>query len=70
MDYITRGKLGECEALRLFYGGAAWTIEPFLGIWLMTLWKPAPFIVSAIASCLLLATFFGFHLGDGKVILW
>jgi MFS family permease len=31
MDYINRVKLAECEALRLFYSGAAWTIGPFLG---------------------------------------
>ena len=68
MDYINRVKLGECQALQLFYSGAAWTIGPFLGIWLMTLWKPAPFILSAIASCLLLGVFWIYRLGDGKAI--
>ncbi len=68
MDYIHRIRLGECEALRLFYSGAAWTVGPFLGIWLMSQWKPAPFIVSALASSLLLATFLYFQLGDGKSI--
>ena len=68
MDYINRVKLAECEALRLFYSGAAWTIGPFLGIWLMTTWKPLPFIVSALASCTLLVAFWFFRLGDGKAI--
>jgi len=68
MDYVDRVKLGECQALQLFYSGAAWTIGPFLGIWLMTLWKPAPFILSAIASCLLLIVFWIYRLGDGKAI--
>ena len=68
MDYISRVKLGECQALQLFYSGAAWTIGPFLGIWLMTLWKPAPFILSAGASCLLLVVFWIYRLGDGKAI--
>ena len=68
MDYINRVKLGECEALRLFYSGAAWTIGPFLGIWLMTQWKPAPFILSAAAGCVLLVMFWYFRLGNGKAI--
>ncbi|MDH3633587.1 MAG: MFS transporter [Gammaproteobacteria bacterium] len=68
MDYVNRVKLGECQALQLFYSGAAWTIGPFLGIWLMTQWKPAPFILSAIAACLLLAVFWYYRLGNGKAI--
>jgi MFS family permease len=68
MDYVDRVKLGECQALQLFYSGTAWTIGPFLGIWLMTLWKPAPFILSAISSCLLLIVFWIYRLGDGKAI--
>jgi MFS family permease len=68
MDYVERVKLGECQALQLFYSGAAWTIGPFLGIWLMTLWKPAPFLLSALASCLLLIVFWVYRLGNGKAI--
>jgi MFS transporter, ACDE family, multidrug resistance protein len=68
MDYIERVRLGECQALQLFYSGAAWTIGPFLGIWLMTLWRPAPFILSALASGLLLLVFWVYRLGDGKAI--
>ena len=68
MDYIRRPKLGECESLRLFYSGAAWTIGPFLGIWLMGIWRPAPFILSAIAACILLVVFWLFRLGNGKAI--
>lgn len=68
MDYVERVRLGECQALQLFYSGAAWTIGPFLGIWLMTLWKPAPFILSALASSLLLLVFWVYRLGDGKAI--
>lgn len=68
MDYITRSKLGECETLRLFYSGAAWTIGPYLGIWLMSIWKPAPFVLSALAASILLAAFWLFRLGNGKAI--
>lgn len=68
MDFITRSKLGEIETLRLFYSGAAWTIGPFLGIWLMGLWKPAPFILAGLAACLLLLVFWKLRLGNGKAI--
>ena len=68
MDYITRAKLGESETLRLFYSGAAWTIGPFLGIWLMGIWRPAPFILSALAASCLLITFWLLRLGNGKAI--
>ena len=68
MDYISRAKLGECETLRLFYSGAAWSIGPFLGIWLMGIWKPAPFILAGIAATGLLITFWLLRLGNGKAI--
>lgn len=68
MDYISRSRLGECESLRLFYSGAAWTIGPFLGIWLMGIWRPAPFILSALAASILLVVFWMFRLGNGKAI--
>ena len=68
MDYINRARLGEVETLRLFYSGAAWTIGPFLGIWLMSLWKPAPFIIATLAAILLLVVFWKLRLGNGKAI--
>ena len=68
MDYISRSRLSEIETLRLFYSGAAWSAGPFLGIWLMGIWRPAPFLLAAIAACILLAAFWSFRLGDGKAI--
>ncbi|MDH5356703.1 MAG: MFS transporter [Gammaproteobacteria bacterium] len=68
MDYIARARLGEIETLRLFYSGAAWTIGPFLGIWLMSIWKPAPFILASVAALCLLIGFWKLRLGNGKVI--
>jgi len=68
MDYIARAKLGEIETLRLFYSGAAWTIGPFLGVWLMGIWKPAPFILASVAACCLLFAFWKLRLGNGKAI--
>jgi ACDE family multidrug resistance protein len=68
MDYISRSRLGEIETLRLFYSGAAWSIGPFLGIWLMSIWKPAPFLLAGFAACCLLITFWKLRLGNGKAI--
>lgn len=68
MDYIARSNLGACETLRLFYSGAAWTVGPFLGVWLMNWWTPAPFILSAVASVALLIVFWVLRLGNGKLI--
>lgn len=68
MDYVNRSKLSEGETLRLFYSGAAWTLGPFLGVWLMGIWKPAPFILSALAASCLLFLFWKLRLGNGKAI--
>jgi len=68
MDYVSRCKLSEIETLRLFYSSAAWTAGPFLGIWLMGIWRPAPFILSGLAACILLVAFWRFRLGNGKAI--
>jgi len=68
MDYISRTKLDECESLRLFYSGAAWTVGPFLGVWLMGIWRPAPFILAALSACILLVVFWMYRLGNGKAI--
>ncbi len=68
MDYVERRSLGQCETLRLFYSGTAWTIGPFLGVWLMDIWMPAPFVLSNVFCAVLLATFLIMRLGNGKVI--
>lgn len=68
LDYVAKVELGRCETLRLFYSAAAWTLGPFCGVWLLSWWPPAPFIVSGIAALALLATFWGMRLGNGKLI--
>lgn len=69
MDYVERNSLDTCETMRLFYSGAAWAFGPVLGVWLMSLWKPAPFVVSFVASMVLLAVFWMLRLGNGKNIV-
>ena len=68
LDYIARIELGKCETLRMFYSALGWTAGPVLGVFLWSLWKPAPFLVSACAAVLLLAAFFFMRLGNGKLI--
>ena len=68
MDYVERSALGQCETLRLFYSGLAWSIGPFLGVWLMDIWRPAPFVISILSCVTLLITFWILRLGDGKII--
>ena len=68
MDYVERRSLGRCETLRLFYSGAAWSIGPFLGVWLMDQWLPAPFILSNAICLALLVEFWILRLGNGRII--
>ena len=68
MDFIARASLGQCETLRLFYSAAGWTLGPYLGILLLQLWHPAPFLISAASAALLLGVFWFLRLGNGKVI--
>jgi MFS family permease len=69
MDYIQRTELGASESLRLFYSAAAWTVGPFLGVWLMEeVHYVAPFALSLLAALALILAFWWFRLGDGKAI--
>lgn len=68
LDFVRPAELGQCEGLRLFYSGLSWTLGPALGVWLLDLWRPAPFLLSATAALCLLALFWRMRLGNGKVI--
>ncbi len=68
LDYIERVRLGEAEMLRLLYSGLAWAIGPVLGVWLMTIWPPAPFLVSLLFAIGSGVMFWVMRLGDGKLI--
>jgi len=69
LDYIARIELGKCETLRMFYSALGWTVGPVLGIMLWGWWRPAPFLISAIAAAIMLAMFFYMRLGNGKLIV-
>jgi MFS family permease len=68
LDYIERVKLGEAEMLRLLYSGLAWAIGPVLGVWLMSIWPPAPFLLSFLCNIGSGVMFWIMRLGDGKLI--
>ena len=68
LDYIAKVELGRSETLRMFYSALAWTIGPVTGVWLLDLWRPAPFVLSIFAAFVLLAVFWKMRLGNGKII--
>jgi ACDE family multidrug resistance protein len=53
------------EALSLPRG---WTVGPVLGVYLFGWWRPAPFLIAAIAALTMLLVFLVMRLGDGKLI--
>lgn len=68
LDYIDRVELGRCETSRMFYSALGWTAGPLVGVMLMRLWAPAPFVISAIAALVMLLTFWRMRMGNGKQI--
>lgn len=68
LDYIARNDLGRSESLRMFYAALGWTVGPVLGVILMGIWWPAPFLVAMLASFTMLAVFLYLRLGNGKLI--
>ena len=68
LDYIARSDLGRAESMRMFYSALGWTVGPVLGVTLMALWRPAPFVVAGISSMCMLSVFWSMRLGNGKLI--
>ena len=68
LDYISRADLGRAESMRMFYSALGWTIGPVLGVTLMALWRPAPFVVAGLSSLCMLSIFWAMRLGNGKLI--
>ena len=68
LDYIARTELGRCETSRMFYSAIGWTAGPVLGVILMGVWRPLPFLISAAAAITMLALFLWMRLGNGKLI--
>ena len=68
LDYIARADLGRAESMRMFYSALGWTVGPVLGVTLMAMWRPAPFVVAGISSLCMLSVFWSMRLGNGKLI--
>lgn len=69
MDYIARSDLGKGETLKLLYSGISWAAGPVLGVWMLKLWAPLPFLVAIGFALAQGATFWAMRLGDGKLIV-
>jgi MFS family permease len=68
LDYVSKIELGKLETSRLFYSALGWTVGPALGVFLYSWWRPAPFLIAAIAASTMLLVFLAMRLGDGKLI--
>ncbi|MCX7646944.1 MAG: MFS transporter [Rhodobacteraceae bacterium] len=68
LDYVARADLGHSQSLQMVYAAAAWTAGPVLGVWLLEVWPPLPFLAAGAAAVILLGTFWSLRLGNGKEI--
>lgn len=68
LDYIAKIELGRCETSRMFYSAMGWTLGPALGVILLRWWAPAPFLVAATASSVMIVMFLVMRLGNGRLI--
>jgi len=68
LDYFQRTELGRTESLRMFYSATMWGIGPVAGVWLLDLWRPAPFLLAGCFALAQLVTFWRLRLGDGREI--
>jgi hypothetical protein len=50
LDYVDRSQLSRLETLRLFAAGFGWTVGPVTGVWLLSFWHGAPFLVVALSA--------------------
>lgn len=68
LDYIDRAELGRSQSTQMVYAATPWAVGPMLGVWLRSLWEPAPFLLAGLFVLALLTTFWILRLGNGKQI--
>ena len=68
LDFIARSDLGKSQSTQMVYAASAWAAGPILGVLLLDLWRPLPFLVAAGFASVLLAVFWRFRFGNGKEI--
>ncbi len=69
MDHVPRNEIGRFEPVRLFYSGLAWTIGPWLGVFLkneIAIWTP--FVVCGAANGILLGYFWYLRMTDNPAV--
>lgn len=69
LDYVERENLGRVQSLQMFFAATPWAVGPMLGVWLHSLWRPAPFLIAGTFAVALLVTFWALRLGNGKAIV-
>jgi len=68
LDYVAKIELGRFETSRLFYSALGWTLGPASGVFLYSWWRPAPFLIAALAAFAMMVIFLVMRLGNGKLI--
>lgn len=68
LDYVERENLGKSQSLQMFFAATPWAVGPMLGVWMHTLWRPAPFLLAGAFAIGLMALFWWLRLGNGKAI--
>lgn len=68
LDYVERADLGRTQSLQMVYAATPWAVGPMLGVWLHSLWKPAPFLMAGGFALALMTAFWILRLGNGKQI--
>ncbi len=68
LDFIDKTEFSKLETLRLFYSAWGWVLGPVAGVWLLSLWHGAPFVLVAVAALYMLWMKKQMHLGNGKAI--
>jgi MFS family permease len=68
LDYVDRSQLGRSQSTQMLYAAAPWAIGPVLGVWLRSLWEPAPFVLAGFFAMTLIGVFWILRLGNGRQI--
>jgi len=66
LDHLEKTDFSRLETMRLFYGGAGWVVGPFAGVWLLSVWGGAPFILLSGAASWMAWLIWKTPLGEGK----
>lgn len=69
LDHIDRADFGRLETTRLLYGGLGWVAGPATGVWLMSLWSGAPFVLMGCAALCMWLLVWQLQLGRGRTIV-